>query len=478
VVWVAVGILAVMGCVPLAARRPALGLPAGVLASMILLGGPMAAGAPGAAAMSPAVLLATVAAAVLGRSSPDAHAAPLSVAKWTLIVLSILAVLAIAAMVPMVWAYGLLYISAFAFCLLTAGFASRRAIADDVLATVAAAVRQNLPLHGALAAAAEGRSDKRSRVLRSIANRLAQGLPLSEALRLGFRGCPGHAVALITAAERTGQVAAAVACLQKDAAGRRARRPAGGSVQPWYPVAVLMVCAIVVIGVFVVIIPKYEKILRDFGADVPPLTQGLIGVSRWMVAFSPLGIPLLLGVLIAAVAIWIVTSVRARRPDRPRMLSAAGDRVKWRLPGVRWFERNDSLLHTVEFLRLALEAGNTVDSAVSAARDLDVNYCFRKRLSRWHDRILRGEDIAAAARKAGMGKALAWAFDTRANPGSTPRVLASLETFYRGNHSHAAQLVRSAVWPCVSLALAAVVGVVVVAMFLPLKAVIEAAMGS
>ncbi|HUU21281.1 MAG TPA: type II secretion system F family protein [Phycisphaerae bacterium] len=478
-VWVAIGILAMMGCAALAARVPAIGLPAGVLASLVLLIGPIAQGQPAAAAIAPAVLLATLAAVILGRSSPDGIRTPHHFAKWILIVLAILGVLTVAFAAPLVWAYGVLYAAAFGFCLLTAAFATRRAIADDDLATIAAAVRQNLPLHGALAAAAEGRSDKRSHVLRRISSRLATGAPLSEALRSGFRGCPGHALALITAAERTGQISAAVACLQKDVAERRNRRPADGAVHPWYPLIVLLICLIVLIGMSMLIVPRYEKILGTWKSQLPALTRGVMGVARWACAFGVVGIPLLLGaILITGAVLWIVTSVRPRRPDSPRLLSVVGDWLKWRLPGFRWFERNDSLLHTVEFLRLALEAGNTVDDAVSAARDLDVNCCFRKRLTRWRDRILRGENVAEAARKTGMGRAVAWAFDTKANPAQTPRVLASLETFYRGSHNHAAHLVRSALWPCVSLGLALLVGVIVVAMFLPLKAIIESGMGS
>ncbi|MHC4716525.1 MAG: type II secretion system F family protein [Planctomycetota bacterium] len=478
-IWVPIGILAAMGCAALAARVPAVGLPAGVLASLALLVLPIALGPPAAAAIAPIVLLSTLAAVILGRSSPDAHALPHHFAKWILIVLAILAVVTVSAVLPMVWAYGMLYSAAFGFFMLTAAFASRRAIADDVFATIAAAVRQNLPLHGALVAAAEGRSDRRSHVLRRIGSLLADGAPLSHALRLGFRACPGHALALITAAERTGQISAAVACLQKDAAERRSRRSASGPVHPWYPLVVLMICLAVLMAVSLIIIPKFDKIMESFNADRPALTQSLMGVVRWVRAVGSAGIMMLLCIiLITGVVLWIVTSVIPRRPGNPRPLSVAGDWLKWRLPGFHWFERNDSLLHTVEFLRLALEAGTTLDGAVSAARDLDVNYCFRRKLTKWRDRILRGEDVAEAARKAGMGRAVAWAFDTKANPAQTPRVLASLETFYRGNHNHAAQLVRSALWPCVGLALALLVGLIAVAMFLPIKAMIESAMSS
>ncbi|MGB2823732.1 MAG: type II secretion system F family protein, partial [Phycisphaerae bacterium] len=214
-----------------------------------------------------AVFLGPVAAVCLFRGSPDAGRWPHTTAKWTLIVLAALlaAVIGIgmSGILAPLWAV-ILVGAILRFVLL-----SRRAVTHYVVSTISACVRQNMPLTSALAAAVEGRTGKRARMLGRIGFMLSQGRPLSEAIRRGYHACPGHVVATVEAAERIDRLPQALRCLEADmlrgASERRRLKP----FPVWYPLAVLVLVYTVLSSTAIWIIPSFERIFQDWGRPLP-----------------------------------------------------------------------------------------------------------------------------------------------------------------------------------------------------------------
>ena len=178
-------------------------------------------------------------------------------------------------------------------------------------------------------------------------------------------------------------------------------------------------------------------------------------------------------IVFVVVPIWLRTKFRPRRPQRPYLTSRTGDFIKWHLPVLHWFEKNYSMVQTVEILRLSLNTGCTVNEAISNTLGLDVNSRFRKRLRKWLAKVEAGGNIAASARQSRLGSALAWAFDDKVNQGNTLAILETLESFYRSNYSYAANMARFIMGPCIVIIMGVIVGFIVYAIFSPLVAVIN-----
>jgi len=172
--------------------------------------------------------------------------------------------------------------------------------------------------------------------------------------------------------------------------------------------------------------------------------------------------------VLVAVVISIRIRFRPRRPEKPYLISEIGDFVKWYMPIVHWFEKKYSLVQVTELLRLSLNAGCTVNGAIANTLNLDVNNCFRKCLRNWLAKVEAGQNIADAARESGLGNTLAWAFDQRVNPGNTLTVLEMLESCYRTSYSYRVNLARFIMWPCVTITMGLIVGLVVYAFFSPM----------
>ena len=365
---------------------------------------------------------------------------------------------------------GIAFFILFIGSVITYGLTSRHATATYVISTIGASMRQNLPLPMALESAASGPPTGRSRILLRIQKWLTEGYPLSESIRRGYPKCPGYAAAMIAAAERIDQLPSAIQALEADMMAKADERRKIRPVHPIYPVILFVFTFLVLLGVTTFVMPAWKSTLEEMveGAGLPAPTRLLMRIAHFIAyEFAWLIWLIILLTFFVLVPILIYVRFRPRRPQDPYLLSRMGDFVKWHLPVLHKFERDYSLVHVVELLRLSINAGCTIDESIDNTLDLDVNMCFRRRLEKWLDRVQRGENVAAAIRQSRLGAPLAWAFDQKVNQGNTPAILETLESFYRSSYSYYVNLARFIAWPCIILVMGASVGFVVYAIFCP-----------
>jgi len=351
---------------------------------------------------------------------------------------------------------------------------SRRVVALNVLSTIGVSMRQNLPLVMALETAAENRQDRQGRILRSISKWLGQGYSLSEAVKRGFAKCPSDIAAMITVAEKINQLPQAIESVKAELIERSDESKKIQPIDPVYPLVVLLCAFLIISGLAIFIVPTFAEVLSDMSdgkAGLPAPTLFLLDIANSLLGNG--GFFLIFVVtIIGGIGFWIYMRFRPRRPERPYFLSRVGDFLKWHMPVMHWFEVNYSMLRITGLIKVSLGAGFTVDQVIRNALNLDINYCFRKQLARWLDRIEKGDNISESALRSGMPKQIAWAFDDKVNQGNTPQILEMLEDFYRSNYNYRLNIARSVLCPCVVVMLGATVGFVVCAMFLPMVAMI------
>lgn len=424
-----------------------------------------------------AIFLTTLIAIVVSGREPGEENWPHTVAKWILLTIVFLLLLAVTFVVFGAGGIiGLLLFAVFIASIISYSLTSRHATAVYVMSTIGASMRQNLPLPMALESAANARNDKRSRILLRIRNWLVQGYSVSEAIKRGYPRCPGHALALIAATERVDQVPLAMKSIEADMVAKADERKRVRPVHPFYPVILIIFVFLIVTGLMWQVVPTLESVLVEIAdeATLPAATQLLRRVTALMAYQGGWPVALMLAIVVLVVIPgWIWARLRTRRPERPYLLSRIGDYIKWHLPILHWYERNYSTVQVVELLRLSLNAGCTVNDAISNTLRLDVNSCFRKRLKSWLAKVEAGENIAAAARRSRLANSLAWAFDDQVNQSNTLDILETLEALYRSNYSYRVNLARFVLWPCVSIFLGVIVGFVVYALFSPLIAIVQ-----
>ena len=427
--------------------------------------------------ISPGIFIITIIAVLFSKPESDSEQWPKTCVKWVLgIFLILLLMVVMGAAFGTLGMIGIMFFVLLVGSIIAYGLTSRHATDAYIISTIGSSMRQNLPLSMALESAAGGRADNRSRILHRIKKWLVQGYSLSESIKRGYPKCPGYAVAMIAAAERINQLPLAIQAIEADMVAKADERRKIRPVHPLYPVILMVFMFFLLLGLMAFVIPSFETALIEMveGATLPAATRFLIGITSFVsYEYAWLTWPLLMLSLIAIIPISIYIKFRPRRPHKPYLLSRMGDFMKWHLPVLHNFEKNYSLVHVVELLRLSLSAGCPVNDAIENTLGLDVNNCFKKRLRKWLEKVERGDNIATAIRESKLGSPLAWAFDEKVNQGNTLTILETLESFYRSNYSYHVNLARFIMWPCIILAMGATVGFVVYAIFSPPIAIIE-----
>jgi type II secretory pathway component PulF len=423
-------------------------------------------------ALAPILFFVTLLAVLTSRREPDIEQWPHKLAKFILISCVFLLLVASSfALLGFGGYYGFILFAFFIAAIARFGFISRDATALYVISTIGSSIRQNLPLSMALESAAGQRRDRRSRILLSIKKWLVQGYSLSESIKRGYPKCPGYAVAMIAAAEQIDQLPSAIASIEADMLAKADEKRKLRPVHPLYPLILITFTFLIMCTIAWKVIPTFSSVLVEMteGKPLPFATQLLLRITDY---------GLLIGlvsaiILIVIVPVSMLIKLRPRRPQKQYLLSRIGDFIKWHLPVLHWFEKNYSMVQTIELLQLSLNAGCTVNNAISNTLDLDVNSYFGKRLQKWLAKVEAGDNIADAAKKNGLGSTLAWAFDDKVNQGNTLSILETLESFYRSNYSYYINLARFIIWPCVTIIMGAMVGFVVYAIFSPGIAIIR-----
>jgi type IV pilus assembly protein PilC len=361
---------------------------------------------------------------------------------------------------------GLALVIAFLVLLIRYLLIVRDARATHVFSVLCSAMRQHLSLTTALEVDAAATKGKLKIILRRINAWLTQGLPLSEALRKGYPQCPGFALAQVSAAEDVHQLPQALANIQEQMQRQATESTRLKPMNPFYVFIVIAFACLMLNLLAVLVLPAFVKILHELDAPLPALTRWLMNDLLW-----PLNI--VFPIMLTIATLWLYTAFRPRNPWEPKTLSRMGDFCKWHWPVTRWFERQSSMLQAISMMRLSLSAGQSMDRAIFNASELDVNLCYRRRLWDWLGRVQSGEDISAAARASKVGGGFEWAFDQAVNPGQALQVLEMLETSYKAAYDYKGNLLRYILYPLATICMGSLVGVVVIALFLPLVAMIQ-----
>ncbi len=435
------------------------------------------------AGMIAAILFfATLVAILISKRRFDPVQWPYLCAKWILIIIFlILLSVSMGLVFGPLGVIGIAFIIIFIASIIAYGITSHHTTAAYIISTIGSSMRQNLPLSMALETASGGLEDKRSRILRNIQRWLVQGYSLSESIKRGYPRCPGHAVAIIAAAERIDQLPKAMASIEADMTTKSNESRRIRPVHPFYPLILMIFMFFLIMGLMTFVIPSFSSALSEItgGGSLPKPTQIILEIMSF-IAYEygwAFGLFILITIFIF-IPYWLYCKFRPRKPDEPYLLSRIGDYIKWRLPVLHYFERNYSLVQVVELLRLSLDAGCPVNDAIANTLKLDVNNSFKKRLRKWLRKVEEGENISTAARKCRIGAPVAWAFDDKINQGNTPTILETLESFYRSSYSYSVNLARCIMWPLVILVMGFIVGFVVISIFLPGIEIINTLSGS
>lgn len=341
---------------------------------------------------------------------------------------------------------------------------SRRRSAQMMLEYLEQTIRLNLPLP-AMLKAGRGEEGWLGRKLRGVGLSLEGGASLDDALRDNETALPPRTLAMIGVAERMGQLPAVLSWVitreRRMAAMRSLRRPAPGA----YLALFLVVGSVLVTGITILILPKFEQIFQDHDESLPAVTRVTFDVLFWLVGR---GHPeqMIPGVfwLLPVVMLWYMS----RQPWGRHVM----DRVVDPLPFVGRLLRDRQLGEVCFIIAQGMRAGLPLHVAVREAGDLDLSPVMRKRIWRWANLLEEGHAPSQAALQARLPLLMVNMLAGIETSVSGPATFDFLATYYANSCGRVMLVMQNVSGPLVVMAMGLMVGIFVYALIAPLVALI------
>jgi type IV pilus assembly protein PilC len=231
-----------------------------------------------------------------------------------------------------------------------------------------------------------------------------------------------------------------------------------------YPAVVICVALAIVTFLMIVIVPKFQEIFSDLleGAQLPPLTQFVMAVSNvvqhqfFLVAGSVVGL-------------WIGIKAIGKTEKGRYYL----DKIKLNAPMFGQLIRKVGIARFSRTLGTLISSGVPILQALNIVRDTSGNAVIAKAVSQVHDSVKEGERIVQPLEASGVFPPMVISMvDVGEETGALPDMLMKVADVYDDEVDNAVGAITSLLEPIMIVFLAVVVGTIVIAMFMPLIAVI------
>jgi type IV pilus assembly protein PilC len=324
---------------------------------------------------------------------------------------------------------------------------------------LAGLLRAGLPLAGALDLLADAASrGGLPRIVRAVARDITLGVPFSASLGKHPRSFDALYCQLVAVGEVAGALPGVLARLADDrerSASQRAKLR--GALA--YPVMVLLLSLAITAGLLIGVVPTFKTIFDGFGAALPAPTRFVLalsdGVARYALPFAA---------LVTCIALigarWLARSPEAREH---------ADRVTLKLPLVGALLRSLAVARWSRALGTLLAAGTSLSDAFDSLRHATGNRVFDHATVEIGTRLHNGERLAAAMRALGCFPAdVVQPIAVAEESGSLDSMLLDLATLADRQVDERIGSFASLCEPIVITVLGALVGGLVVAMYLPI----------
>jgi type IV pilus assembly protein PilC len=233
-----------------------------------------------------------------------------------------------------------------------------------------------------------------------------------------------------------------------------------------YPIIVMVIAVGIMIFLMTVIVPKFEKIFEEMLGDrnkLPELTKAVIGFSRWIQGNV---LYILIGAA-GAVVLWqVVKSTKGGR--------AMIDAWKLKLPLFGDVQRKSAISRFTRTLGTLVTSGVPILQALNITRETAGNVVVSDAIDKVHNAVKEGESMVAPLEASKVFPPMVISMvDVGEETGQLPEMLLKVADVYEDEVDNSVSALTSMLEPLMIVILAVVVGVIVLALFMPLIQIIQ-----
>lgn len=225
-----------------------------------------------------------------------------------------------------------------------------------------------------------------------------------------------------------------------------------------YPSAILVVAFIVVAGILVFIIPKFQDLYASANKELPGVTQVVVAMSnfainRWYVIL----------------AVMVGTPIFLRQYYKTKEGRELFDRFFIRAPIFGDLVQKSSVARTTRTLSTLLSSGVSVVDALEIAARTSGNIVIEEALTRSKESVISGRPLAAPLSKEPLiPEMVVQMISIGEKSGTMDIMLGKIADFYEDDVETAVKAFTSLIEPILMVGLGGIIAVLVLAMYLPI----------
>ena len=296
------------------------------------------------------------------------------------------------------------------------------------------------------------------KMLGEIGNRLSSGIPLSECLRDHPRHFDDLYCDLVASGEQSGSLETIydrIATYKEKAEALKAKIKKAMT----YPIAVLVIAAVVTSILLIFVVPVFQEIFASFGAELPGFTLFVVGISEFMVAYWHLGL--------GAIFAFIFLFKRAHRNSQK--LRDQVDRQILKLPVIGDLLEKAAVARYARTLSTTFAAGVPLIDALESAAGASGNAVFRDAILEVRAEVTSGMQMNLAMRNASIFPDMVIQMVAIGEEsGAVDDMLSKVANVYEAEVDNAVDNLTALLEPMIMAVLGVVIGGLIIAMYLPI----------
>ncbi|MDH3314793.1 MAG: type II secretion system F family protein [Gammaproteobacteria bacterium] len=227
----------------------------------------------------------------------------------------------------------------------------------------------------------------------------------------------------------------------------------------FYPAAVLIMAIVVTAVLMIFVIPQFAALFRDFGADLPSMTQMVINMSDFVVAN--------VGILFVGVVGGVVGLVQLHKRSVP--FQHLIQRLSLKVPVFGVIIEKATIARFARTLSTMFAAGVPLVEAMESVAGAAGNVVYGNAILKMRDEIATGQQLQVSMRDTGLfPNMVVQMVAIGEESGSIDAMLGKVADFYEQEVDDAVDAMSSLMEPIIMAVLGVLIGGLVIAMYLPI----------
>jgi type IV pilus assembly protein PilC len=227
----------------------------------------------------------------------------------------------------------------------------------------------------------------------------------------------------------------------------------------YYPVGILGIALLVSSILLIFVIPQFEEVFANFGAELPAFTMLYVKASRFMVSWWWA----MLAVAVGLVFAWLAIFKRSKR------LREYMDQLSLKIPVIGQIMHQSAVARFARTLALTFKAGVPLVEALDITSDATGSMVYGRAIKRIRDDVSVGYQLNMAMTQVGLFPHMVVQMAAIGEEaGALDTMLFKVADYYEQEVNNAVDALASLLEPAIMVIIGTMVGGMVIAMYLPI----------